>query len=82
MNVTFDKQVDAAYLRFSDAKVVDSDEISDGIIFDYDEQNKVVGIEVLNLRYRTAEEFQAIQIPLEAEEKEQLKSFVNLFTLI
>ncbi len=49
MKITYDPVVDAAYMSFTDDKVVDSSEEYDFIIFDYDANNKVVGIEFLQV---------------------------------
>ncbi|MEX0660716.1 MAG: DUF2283 domain-containing protein [Balneolaceae bacterium] len=53
MDIRFDKEADAIYLRFSDAKVFLSDEEKPGIIIDYDQQGGVVGIELLDASKRT-----------------------------
>ena len=39
-----DKEADALYLRLDDSKIIESDEVAPGVIFDYNEQNEVVGI--------------------------------------
>ena len=48
MKVKYDKSVDILYLSFSDEKVFESDEEKKGIILDYAESGKIVGIELLN----------------------------------
>jgi uncharacterized protein YuzE len=48
MNVEYDKEVDALYIKFSDNKVAKSDEQSRGLIVDYDKSGNIVGIELLN----------------------------------
>ncbi len=53
MDIRFDKEADAIYLRFTDAEVFISDEDKPGIIIDYDRQGSVVGIEVLDASKRT-----------------------------
>lgn len=40
----------AAYIRFSDAKVLESAEVSPDIVFDYDKDGRIVGIELLNAK--------------------------------
>ena len=47
MNIKFDKEADAIYLRFTDAEVAESDEDKPGIVIDYDKDSNIVGIEVL-----------------------------------
>jgi len=52
MDFSFDKVADVLYIKFSQEEIVDSDEISSGIIIDYSKNQKVVGIEVLNYSLR------------------------------
>jgi uncharacterized protein YuzE len=47
-----DDEADAAYVRVSDAPVVRTSEVADGIIVDFDADNEMVGVEVLGLRGR------------------------------
>ena len=53
MKLHVDKEADALYLRLDDSKIIESDEVAPGIILDYNEQNEVVGIEMLHLSKRT-----------------------------
>ena len=48
MKVRYDKNLDILYLSFSDEKIYESDEEKKGIIFDYSNDGKIVGIELLN----------------------------------
>lgn len=43
----YSQEADAIYIRLKENKIVNSDEISDGVIVDYDENGDVVGIEIL-----------------------------------
>jgi uncharacterized protein YuzE len=52
MKLKVDQQADALYLSLSDAPASRSEEVSPGIIVDYDEHNRVVGIEMLYLSKR------------------------------
>ena len=52
MKLTVDHEADALHLRLVDVPVTESDEISPGVIVDYDESNQVIGIEVLGLSKR------------------------------
>ena len=54
MRLHVDKDADALYLRLDDSKIVDSAEVSPGVVLDYNDQKQVVGIEMLNLSKRTA----------------------------
>lgn len=47
MNITYDKEVDALYIKFSDSQIVESEEKENNLVLDYDNQNNIVGIEIL-----------------------------------
>ena len=48
IQVSYDPQADAIYIRLRAAKVDESDEVSAGVVVDYDRKGKPVGIEVLD----------------------------------
>ena len=48
MKIKYDREVDIMYIQFSDNKVQESDEDKPGIIIDYDNDNNIVSIEILN----------------------------------
>lgn len=52
MRMTWDKKADALYIRFDEAKIIESEEVSDGIILDFDASGRIVGFEMLYLRER------------------------------
>jgi len=52
MKVHFDEKADAVYLKLTDSKIIESEEVSPGIILDFDENNQVVGIEMLRVQSR------------------------------
>lgn len=52
MKLKIDEQADALYLALSDTPANRSEEVSPGIILDYDDQDHVVGIEMLYLSKR------------------------------
>ncbi len=52
MRLKVGQQADALYLTLSEAPASLSEEVSPGIIRDYDEQGRVVGIEMLSLSKR------------------------------
>ena len=54
MNLRVDKQADALYLRLDDSPIVESEEVSPGVVLDYNEASEVVGVELLNLSKRTS----------------------------
>ena len=56
MKLTVDRKADALYLDLDEAPAVESEEISPGVIFDYNAAGKVVGIEMLYLSKRVSAE--------------------------
>ncbi|SFZ84992.1 Uncharacterized protein YuzE [Devosia enhydra] len=50
--VAYDATANAAYIRLSPGPVVESQEASPGVVFDYDARGHIVGIEVLDARMR------------------------------
>ncbi len=53
MKVTIDCKADTLYLNLEDAPAARTEEISPGILLDYNEHGQVVGIEMLHLSKRT-----------------------------
>jgi uncharacterized protein YuzE len=66
MKLKIDGEADALYLTLDESKARESEEISPGIIVDYNDRNEVVGIEMLYLSKRapnmkrTALEFETV----------------------
>ena len=56
MKLTIDRDADALYLDLDEAPAIESEEISPGVIFDYNASGKVVGIEMLYLSKRVSPE--------------------------
>jgi len=55
MKLKIDEKSDALYLRIDESKIIESEEVSPGVIIDFNEKNQVVGIEILNLSKRSSE---------------------------
>jgi len=49
MKITIDSVIRACYIRFDESPIVGSEEVKPGVILDYDEDNRIVGIELLNI---------------------------------
>ncbi|MEO8458857.1 MAG: DUF2283 domain-containing protein [Chloroflexota bacterium] len=49
MRLKVDREADALYLRLDESAIVESEEVQPGVILDFDEQNRVVGVEILGL---------------------------------
>ena len=47
MKVTYDPAADALHIRFREVPVDDTEEDENGFILDYDQEGKVIGIEIL-----------------------------------
>ena len=54
MKLSVDKESDALYLRLDDSAIVESEEVSPGVVLDYNESNEVVGVEMLHLSKRSS----------------------------
>jgi uncharacterized protein YuzE len=46
--IEYDREVDAAYVRLSQNKVDVSEQVSDDLIVDFDDQGRIVGLEILD----------------------------------
>ena len=55
MRIKIDEKADALYLRIDDSKIIESEEVTPGVIIDFNENNQVVGIEILNLSKRSSD---------------------------
>lgn len=55
MRVRVDQQADAVYVNLTDRSIKDSAEVADGIVVDYDEEGRIVGIEILDASRRTGD---------------------------
>jgi len=52
MKVTIDPEADALYMRLSDTRIHDSEEVKPGVILDYDDKNNLIGIEIMRVSER------------------------------
>ncbi len=53
MKLTVDREADALYLRIDNSSIVGTEEVSPGVILDFNENNEVVGVEMLYLSKRS-----------------------------
>ena len=81
MKINYDRAANAAYIRRFEGKVIDSEELAPGIIYDYDETDRIVGIEILGVKQRTAEQFKNIDFPLEEGEIQEIRRWFRALTL-
>ncbi|MGH8070028.1 MAG: DUF2283 domain-containing protein [Candidatus Entotheonellia bacterium] len=52
MKLHFDEKAEAIYPRLDDTKIIDSEEVSPGIVLDFNEHKQVVGIDILKVKDR------------------------------
>lgn len=71
MRFHYDKKKDALYIRFDESPYAESDEVEEGVVFDYNKKRKLIGIEILDASRRLSSSFrsQLLQhsIPLRLE---------------
>lgn len=53
MKLHVDREADALYLRLDDSVIVESAEVSPGVVLDYNDSSEVVGVEMLHLSRRS-----------------------------
>jgi uncharacterized protein YuzE len=53
MKLKVDGEAGALYLRLDDSAIADSQEVSPGVVLDFNDQNQVVGVEILSLSKRS-----------------------------
>ena len=56
MKLRISKEDDALYFRLGETAIVESEEVEPGVILDFDEHGRVIGIELLALSTRVAAE--------------------------
>ncbi len=49
-DIRYDETLDAAYFQIESKQVIDSEEIADGIIVDYDQDDNVVAVEIIGVK--------------------------------
>ena len=55
MKLHVDRDADALYLRLDDSSIVESEEVSAGVMLDFNESGEVVGVEILQLSKRSSD---------------------------
>jgi uncharacterized protein YuzE len=54
--VKYRSEDNAAYIRLSQQKIIDSAEVAPDVVFDYDAEGRIVGIELLDARAQLSPE--------------------------
>ncbi len=52
MKLHVDERADALYLRLDESPIVEPEEVSSGVVLDFDSQGRVVGIGILGVKER------------------------------
>ncbi len=52
MKLKLDEETDTLYLRLDESTIVESEEVQPGVVLDFNAENRVVGIEMLNISKR------------------------------
>jgi len=50
MKIVYDNETDSIYVKFSDSKVIESEEIKKDVVVDYNAHDEIVSVEVLNVK--------------------------------
>ena len=53
MKLNYDQKTDSLYIHLADRPSVDSDEVADGVVLDFDENGALVGIDVQHASHTT-----------------------------
>jgi uncharacterized protein YuzE len=62
MRIKIDKDSDTLYFRLDENRVVESEEVRPGVVLDFDENDRVVGVEFLGVSTRaTKDELSTMQ---------------------
>ena len=54
MELRVGQGADVIYLHLDESAIADSEEVSPGVVLDYNEANEVVGVEILHLSKRSS----------------------------
>ena len=52
MRIEYDQEADALYIQMQEKSVSKTKEIEEGVLIDFDEGNKLIGIEILDVTKR------------------------------
>ena len=77
MKIRYDQDIDAIYFQLHTTASYDSDEIDEGIIIDYDQDDNVVGIEVLDFKQKLAKGLTIDALPFPENEREYASDYFD-----
>ncbi|AFZ44396.1 Protein of unknown function DUF2283 [Halothece sp. PCC 7418] len=77
MKINYDSIEKTAYIELFSSEIIESEEVTSGIVYDFDAQDKIVGIELYHIEKLSIEELKSLYQVLETrEEKQQLSDFL------
>ncbi|HOK12386.1 MAG: DUF2283 domain-containing protein [Proteobacteria bacterium] len=66
MKISYDKATDSLYIHLADRPSVDSDEVNDGVVLDFDKDGALVGIDVQHASQRAdIRSLSVLKLPLD-----------------
>jgi len=78
MKIRHDPVEQTAYIELLSSDIIESEEVTSGIIYDFDQENRIVGIELYHIDKLSLEELKSIYKNLTTEtEKKQLSEFLS-----
>ena len=77
----YDSEADAMYVQITDGNVLDSEEIADGIIVDYDNNDNILGFELIEMEDITISSLKKLKSLLSPNTIAMLQEF-NIFSHI
>jgi uncharacterized protein YuzE len=78
-NIEYNKGIDAAYIRLRESPILESEELSLGVVADFDSDDALVGIEILRVNHWTLEKLKDIGYKFEKFERKLLGDLFSKF---
>lgn len=72
MLIRYDGKSKAAYLRLLNSDVIESEEVAPGIVYDFDVEDRVRGIEFYRLDSLSQEVLSSLNLPIHPQERDIL----------
>lgn len=72
MIIRYDGRSKAAYIRLLDTDVIESEEVAPSVVYDFDIEDRVRGIEFYQLDSLSQEDLFNLELPMHPQEKEIL----------
>lgn len=76
MLIRYDSEAKAAYVKLLNSDVTESEEVAPGVVFDFDVEDRVRGIEFYSLDSFSEEELNNLDLPIHPQAKEILSQWL------